>query len=55
MHRVFGNEGGFEDRELRMIQSALKQRTRREPSLPEVNKRPTPSGPSPRVSQEKAA
>jgi len=55
MHKVFGNEGGFADRELRIIRSALKQRTHRESSLPEPNKSSAPGGPSPRPKRDKAA
>jgi hypothetical protein len=56
MHKVFGNEGGFGDRELRIIRSALKQRTHWEPSLPEPNKKSAPGGPSPRHNKrDKAA
>ena len=55
MHKVFGNEGGFGDRELRIIRSALKQRTHRESSLPEPNKKSTPGGLPPRAKRDKAA
>jgi hypothetical protein len=55
MHKVFGKEGGFGDRELRVIRSALKQRVHRESSLPEPNRRPAPGGPAPRPTRDKAA
>jgi hypothetical protein len=55
MHRVFGNEGGFGDRELRIIRSGVKRRTQREPFLSERNTKSTPGSPSPRPQRDKAA
>lgn len=55
MHKVFGNEGGFGDRELRIIRSGLKQRTHRERSLSERNTKSAPGSPSPRPKRDKAA
>ncbi|MFQ5846060.1 MAG: hypothetical protein ACE5IQ_00125 [Candidatus Methylomirabilales bacterium] len=55
MHRVFRNEGGFGDRELRTIQSSLKRRARREPSVPEAAKSSTQKNPSARAKHKEAA
>ena len=55
MHKVFGNEGGFGDRELRIIRSALKQRAHWEPSLTGPNKKSARGAPLPRRKRDKAA
>lgn len=55
MHRVFGNEMGFEDKELRIIQSSIKQRSPRDASLPEPKDASGRRAPSARAKREKAA
>jgi len=55
MHKVFGNEGGYGDRELRIIRSALKQRAHWEPSLTGPNKKFARGAPVPRRKRDKAA
>lgn len=56
MHRIFGSEGGFQDEELRTIQSTSKRGAHdEEPSLPEPREASTQSSPSAHTSREKAA
>jgi hypothetical protein len=56
MHKIFGSEGGFQDKELRIIQSTSKRGVHdEEPSLPEPREASTQSTPSAHAGQEKAA
>lgn len=55
MHKVFGNERGFEDKELRTIQSTIKHRTVGEPPLLEPEEASGRERPSARAKQEEAA
>jgi len=55
MHKVFGNEGGYGDRELRIIRSGLKQRAHWELSLTGPNKEFARGAPVPRRKRDKAA
>ena len=56
MHRVFANEGGFEDKELRAIQSTIKRGAYEEPSPSEpTGEASAEESPAARARQEKAA
>ncbi|MEE9172105.1 MAG: hypothetical protein V3W05_07880 [candidate division NC10 bacterium] len=56
MHRVFANEGGFEDKELRTIQSTIKRGAYEEPSPSEpTGETSAKETPAARAKQEKAA
>ncbi len=55
MHRVFGSERGFEDKELRTIRATVKQRAPRDASLPEPREATVQKSPSARAKREKVA
>jgi hypothetical protein len=56
MYRIFGSEGGFQDKELRTMQSTSKRGAHdEEASLPEPRETSTQSSPSADTSREKAA
>ena len=55
MHKVFGSEGGYGDRELRIIRSGLKQRGDWELSVVGPNKKSARVTPLPRRKRDKAA
>ena len=55
MQRVFASEGGFQDKELRTIQSTSKRGPHAEAPLPEPREVSTQGTPSVDASREKAA
>jgi hypothetical protein len=55
MHRVFAGEGGFEDKELRTMQSTSKRGPHEDPSRPEPREGSVQRSPSVPADKEKAA
>lgn len=55
MHRVFAGEWGFEDKELRTIQSTSKRGAHLDPVLPEPQEASIDTSPSAHTNQDKAA